>query len=173
MDINSLALLIVKNQESNNKIDELKLEKEKAYTSAISLTTIMIDLLNENKDELDKLKNIIITTFNDAFNKLKVGDYVYFKHRLDSDKVAIWTKLKIVLLDRKNCIIVFDNDTLSKYTSLQIYNAVWPIDQRFVPIIDNNILTEKMIKILSGDDSLVDTHYFLNKSEYITVDVSK
>ncbi|AYV78292.1 MAG: hypothetical protein Edafosvirus9_6 [Edafosvirus sp.] len=181
-DTKSLELLIdnyngsIISKENDQKIKDLNLQKDELDKKMIEINNNLSLLEKEKTDNIKlkqnehiKINNIIETTFNNAFKNLKENDYVYFRHRLDTDVVAVWTKLKIIILDRTHNFAIFDNDTNFSFSSLSVVDmSIFPRKQRFVPIIDNNTaLTEKMIKMSSVDNHV---NHFINKSEYITVD---
>ncbi|AYV77706.1 MAG: hypothetical protein Edafosvirus1_37 [Edafosvirus sp.] len=120
--------------------------------------------------QLEDGKNLVIDAFNKKFNELEVGDYIYVK--IESTETAefliVWTKIKIIIMDKERKYIVLDNNTIKTYEKLNI-DKNFPITQFFVPVVGDDELTQNMIKSITPEGYTI---HFLESSDYCHVQSS-
>lgn len=123
-----------------------------------------LELECKNKMELDtnKIKDI----FGKAFSNLKENDYVFYNDDSDKD-IILWKKIKIIIFDKANKFIIFEDSYSIKYDFLGLCEDNIPNCQCFIPII--NDITPQLISYLVPDHR----HYFIQTSNSETFEKCK
>ncbi|AYV78628.1 MAG: hypothetical protein Edafosvirus21_7 [Edafosvirus sp.] len=153
--ISELSVLYNDELTMRNKFNDLEKQEKLAGEEKKKLESQLL-LFKNNK--------LVIDTFNKKFCELSVGDYVYFKTSIIPKQcIAVWIKLKIIVLDKVKSYVILDNGTLCHFTSFSIVVNKFIDEQYFVPVIENDELTQKMIKTLIPDTYAI---HFLKECDY-------